>query len=120
MIVRVLRNPYVPDGFSHHEISFEFDQDGRAAARGLSIEIFDTLLEARVLIEQSRMEYNHLRPDSSLGYRPPAPEAVELPLGYAPPTGKGCSRRTELKSGTKPGAGHLALRRRDDPVLSNV
>lgn len=50
----------------------------------LNIEIFDTLLEAQVLIEQWRQEYNHVRPHSSLGYRPPAPEAVEpLPLGSA-------------------------------------
>jgi transposase InsO family protein len=27
------------------------------------------------LIKQWRMEYNHIRPHSSLGYRPPAPEA---------------------------------------------
>jgi len=30
-----------------------------------------------VLVERWRCEYNHLRPHSSLGYRPPAPEAVE-------------------------------------------
>ncbi len=42
----------------------------------LSQEIFATLQEAKVLIEQRRMEYNQLRPHSALGYRPPAPEAV--------------------------------------------
>ena len=41
----------------------------------LNGEIFTTLIEARVLIEQWRREYNHFRPHSSLGYRPPAPEA---------------------------------------------
>jgi transposase InsO family protein len=41
----------------------------------LNGEIFTTLIEARVLIEQWRQEYNHIRPHSSLGYRPPAPEA---------------------------------------------
>jgi len=35
-----------------------------------------TLTEARVLIEQWRREYNQVRPHSSLGYRPPAPEAT--------------------------------------------
>ncbi len=40
------------------------------------MEIFDTLLEAQVLIERWRQEYNHVRPHSSLGYKPPAPEAV--------------------------------------------
>ncbi len=33
-----------------------------------------TLTEAKVLIEQWRREYNQVRPHSSLGYRPPAPE----------------------------------------------
>ena len=32
--------------------------------------------EAKVLIEQWRREYNQVRPHSSLGYRPPAPEAI--------------------------------------------
>ena len=39
-------------------------------------ETFTTLKEARVLIEQWRQEYNQVRPHSSLGYRPPAPEAI--------------------------------------------
>ena len=34
------------------------------------------LQEARVLIEQWRQDYNQVRPQSSLGYRPPAPEAI--------------------------------------------
>ena len=38
-------------------------------------EIFDTLLEAKVLIERWRVEYNTIRPHSALGYRPPAPAA---------------------------------------------
>ena len=41
----------------------------------LNREIFMTLTEARILIEQGRKEYNQVRPHSSLGYRPPAPEA---------------------------------------------
>jgi len=43
----------------------------------LNGEIFDTLLEASVLIERWRREYNWYRPHSSLGYKPPAPEAFE-------------------------------------------
>jgi transposase InsO family protein len=39
--------------------------------------IFDTLFEAKVLIEHWRKEYNTIRPHSSLGYRPPAPETFE-------------------------------------------
>jgi putative transposase len=42
----------------------------------LNREIFTTLSEARVLIEQWRREYNQVRPHSALGYRPPAPEAI--------------------------------------------
>ena len=34
------------------------------------------LEEAKVLIEQWRREYNQVRPHSSLGYRPPATEAI--------------------------------------------
>jgi transposase InsO family protein len=44
----------------------------------LNGEIFDTLLEASVIIERWRKEYNRYRPHSSLGYRPPAPEAIEV------------------------------------------
>ncbi len=40
-------------------------------------EIFETLFEAKVLIERWRKEYNTFRPHSSLGYLPPAPETVE-------------------------------------------
>ncbi len=41
----------------------------------LNGEIFYTLKEAQVLIEEWRREYNTFRPHSSLNYRPPAPEA---------------------------------------------
>ena len=43
-------------------------------------EIFYTLVEARVLIEAWRRHYNTIRPHSSLGYRPPAPETATPPL----------------------------------------
>ena len=43
----------------------------------LNCEIFDTLFEAKVLIERWRKEYNTFRPHSALGYLPPAPETVE-------------------------------------------
>ena len=44
----------------------------------LNGEIFMTLLEAKILIENWRREYNEVRPHSALGYRPPAPEAISL------------------------------------------
>ena len=42
-------------------------------------EIFYTLQEAKVVIENWRQHDNTVRPHSSLGYRPPAPEAVLWP-----------------------------------------
>ncbi len=51
---------------------------GRFRDELLNGEIFDTLLEARVVMELWRREYNRIRPHSSLGYRPPAPEAIEV------------------------------------------
>jgi putative transposase len=50
--------------------------NGKFRDQFLNGELFDTLLEAKVLIERWRIHYNTLRPHSSLGYRPPAPEAV--------------------------------------------
>lgn len=46
----------------------------------LNCEIFDTVLEAQVLCDRWRWHYNTKRPHSSLGYRPPAPEAVHIKL----------------------------------------
>jgi transposase InsO family protein len=51
--------------------------NGKLRDELLNGEIFYTLLEAQVVIEQWRREYNQIRPHSSLGYRPPAPEVVE-------------------------------------------
>jgi putative transposase len=42
----------------------------------LNRERFYNLKEAQTLIESWRQEYNHIRPHSSLGYRPPAPRAL--------------------------------------------
>ena len=50
--------------------------NGKLRDELLNREIFTTLTEAKVLIEQWRMEYNHIRPHSSLGYQPPAPESI--------------------------------------------
>ena len=50
--------------------------NGKLRDELLNREIFDTLYEAKVLIDRWRREYNHVRPHSSLGYRPPAPEAI--------------------------------------------
>jgi putative transposase len=50
--------------------------NGKMRDELLSREVFTTMKEAQVLIEGWRREYNQVRPHSSLGYRPPAPEAV--------------------------------------------
>ena len=42
----------------------------------LDLELIDTLLEARVLLEDWRHEYNHYRPHQSLGYLTPAEYAA--------------------------------------------
>ena len=54
--------------------------NGKLRDELLNMEVFTTLTEARVLIEGWRKEYNQVRPHSSLGYRPPAPEAIMMPV----------------------------------------
>jgi len=50
--------------------------NGKLRAELLNVEVFDAVLEAKVLIEHWRRHYNTVRPHSSLGYRSPAPEAI--------------------------------------------
>ena len=57
--------------------------NGKLRDELLDREIFYTLLELRVLTERYRQTYNRVRPHSSLGYRPPAPETF-LPAGPVP------------------------------------
>jgi len=47
--------------------------NGKLRDELLNGEIFYSLKEARIVIEQWRKHYNEKRPHSSLGYRPPAP-----------------------------------------------
>lgn len=42
----------------------------------LNGEIFYSLREAQIIIEQWRRHYNRGRPHSALGYRPPAPKSI--------------------------------------------
>ena len=42
----------------------------------LNGEVFYSLREAQIIIEQWRKHYNTRRPHSALGYRPPAPESI--------------------------------------------
>ena len=50
--------------------------NGKLRDELLNREVFTTLMEAKVLIEKWRQEYNTVRPHSSRRYRPPAPETV--------------------------------------------
>ena len=50
--------------------------NGKLRDELLNREVFTTLTEARVLIEQWRREYNEVRPHSALGYFPPAPGVI--------------------------------------------
>jgi putative transposase len=61
--------------------------NGKLRDELLNAEVFNTLAEAKVLIEQWRVHYNTVRPHSSLGYRPPAPEVI-LSGRPMPPSGR--------------------------------
>lgn len=50
--------------------------NGKFRDEFLNREILYTLIEAQVLVERWRYQYNTKRPHSALGYRPPAPEAI--------------------------------------------
>ena len=65
---------YIEPG-SPWENGYNESFNGKLRDELLNGEIFDTILEAKVLIERWRKQYNHFRPHSSLGYLPPAPEA---------------------------------------------
>jgi putative transposase len=67
--------PYIEPG-SPWENGYIESFNGKLSDEPLGCEVFDTLLEAKVLIERWRVRYNTVRPHSSLKYRPPAPEAI--------------------------------------------
>ena len=65
---------YIEPG-SPWENGYNESFNGKLRDELLNGEIFYTLKEAQVIIERWRRHYNTVRPHSSLGYRPPAPEA---------------------------------------------
>jgi hypothetical protein len=83
--------------------------NGRLRDEFLNGEIFYTLKEAQVMIERWRHHYNHIRPHSSLGYKPPAPLARMKEGAFAIATASAPSfmppslQKTELSSGPKIG-----------------
>ena len=81
--------------------------NGKLRDELLDREIFYTLMEAKVLIERWRREYNTVRPHSALGYRPPAPRGGQT----------GLNRRIQrvqyecsslIRTGTTMGGGSMA------------
>lgn len=65
--------------------------NGKLPDELLNGEVFNTLKEAQVLIEEWRRHYNRVRPHPSLGYRPPAPETLS-------------ATRSQIRSGAGPAA----------------
>jgi transposase InsO family protein len=61
---------------SPRENGYNESFNGKLRDELLNGEIFYTLKEAKVLVEQWRIHYNTVRPHSSLGYRPPARQAI--------------------------------------------
>jgi putative transposase len=61
----------------HRENGYNESFNGKFRDELLNGEIFYTLKEAQILIEEWRQHYNTIRPHSSLNYRPPAPETIQ-------------------------------------------
>ncbi len=76
---------YIAPG-SPWENGYNESFNGRFRDEFLNGEVFYTLKEAEVLTEEWRHLYNHVRPHTSLGYKPPAPLArmKEGASAYAP------------------------------------
>ena len=82
--------------------------NGKMRDELLNREIFYTLEEARVLIEGWRKEYNQVRPHSALGYRPPAPQAMQV-ISLAAPLAGSLGGYTKIRSGTDFGGWSVVL-----------
>jgi len=74
---------YIEPG-SPWENGYNESFNGKLRDELLNGEIFYTLQEAKVLIEQWRRHYNTVRPHSALGYRPPAPQTIVAARGDPP------------------------------------
>ncbi len=70
-----VRTLYIEPG-SPWENGYNESFNGKFKDELIHREILYSLREAEVLVEQYRREYNTIRPHSSLGYRPPAPQAI--------------------------------------------
>ena len=81
-----VRPAYIEPG-SPWENGYVESFNGKFRDELLACEAFNTLGEARVLIEQWREHHNTVRPHSTLSYRPPAPEVIlpKVPALVSPP-----------------------------------
>jgi hypothetical protein len=73
---RLTVKPLFIEPGSSWENSYIESFNGKMRDELLNREIFYSLKEAEILIEQWRFEYNTIRPYSALVYRPPAPKAI--------------------------------------------
>lgn len=73
---------YIEPG-SPWENGYNESFNGRLRDECLKVELFNNLMEPKIIIEMWRRHYNTVRPQSSLGYRPPAPITV-IPADLAP------------------------------------
>ena len=99
---------YIEPG-SPWENSYSESFNSRFRDELLDGEIFTTLLEARVLIEEHRQHYNHSRVHSSLGYKTPSQFAADLIQESEGDSGSGESKaKTESRAESKTAAKRAA------------
>lgn len=67
---------YIEPG-SPWENGYNESFNGKLRDECLNTELFLTLREAQVVIENWRREFNTIRPHSALGYKPPAPQTIQ-------------------------------------------
>ena len=84
---------YIEPG-SPWENGYRESFNGKLRDECLNGEIFYSLKEAQIVIENWRVQYNTKRPHSALGYRPPAPAACSPRGGKSKFTAHGCDIKT--------------------------
>ena len=87
------------------EIGYAEFFSGKLRDERLNGEVFNTLREAQVLIEEWRRHYNQVRVHSSLDYRPPAPETMPMAKSQVS-SGAGAAALT-LSLATAPAMGRV-------------
>ncbi len=75
MPLRLKRRPYIEPG-APWQNPFVESFAGKVRDEVLAVEAFDSLLEAKIVIEDWRHTYNTLRPHSSLTWKTPAAYAA--------------------------------------------